>query len=732
MLPNFVGFQLIPGAFCECLFRGIPDPVPTYYDPSNTVLTNNGGSGLITSVQPNAFHPTANPTGSPTATPTHLPTHSPSSSLTNPTVSPTNPPTRSPSSHPTANPTGSPTPMPAPTCAPIQFDSLFSSVGNGMCVNQFGNLFTTITTPSIIGGADGFKCGVWCSQNMLPNFVGFQLIPGAFCECLFRGIPDPVPTYYDPSNTVLTNNGGSGLITSVQPNALYQCFRYNEMEHVLMDVVAFFSEITHGGWSGSDTDCGDWCPQQVLPTFVGFMTEGFHSQCRCLFSGQLPNPLPTYYNPPVGSSHTYASIGSGPVASFNPNSVVVYKCYRYNSVTLDPVCTDSPSHSPSSHPTASPHSLTHSPSSSPTNKPTVSPTNLPSISPSSHPTANPTGSPTATPTHLPTHSPSSSPTNPTVSPTNPPTRSPSSHPTANPTGSPTPMPAPTRAPIQFDSLFSSVGNGMCVNQFGNLFTTITTPSIIGGADGFKCGVWCSQNMLPNFVGFQLIPGAFCECLFRGIPDPVPTYYDPSNTVLTNNGGSGLITSVQPNALYQCFRYNEMEHVLMDVVAFFSEITHGGWSGSDTDCGDWCPQQVLPTFVGFMTEGFHSQCRCLFSGQLPNPLPTYYNPPVGSSHTYASIGSGPVASFNPNSVVVYKCYRYNSVTLDPVCTDSPSHSPSSHPTASPHSLAHSPSSSPTNKPTVSPTNLPSISPSSHPTANPTGSPTATPTFANPFS
>ena len=208
--------------------------------------------------------------------------------------------------------------------------------------------------------------------------------------------------------------------------------------------------------------------------------------------------------------------------------------------------------------------------------PTKNPTSVPTKNPTGKPTSNPSASPTNSPTLQPTSNPTSSPTSssPSFSPSHSPTNSPiTSYVYLLRTGIPglfhfyfDHISADDLSPVfhlsesLHDGLFSLVGVGECVDEYGSAYSNIliSVPSSSSSAAAESCGASCiSAADAASLVGFTIANVAlelkFCFCYFgNDVPLPSSVY----NSILTSHGlGNGEVRRSNNQRNRICYKHN---------------------------------------------------------------------------------------------------------------------------------------------------------------------------------
>ena len=209
-------------------------------------------------------------------------------------------------------------------------------------------------------GSSAEDCSAWCLQNP-DNLLGFSYSSNGFgdCYCELHGeLPNPLPTYTNPSSTAAIGPG-SGSIQGTSPfdgGEDFECYVYPDFAPPepfirVGNGECIDSEGNQFSYFGRlnnfdetiEWQCEDYCSQNLGTTFVGFETHVFfepeaiepNTECRCLFSGgQLPSFTITNYTEGGLPDANMTRSGDGMITNSTYDDLSFFDgdvtCYRYN------------------------------------------------------------------------------------------------------------------------------------------------------------------------------------------------------------------------------------------------------------------------------------------------------------------------------------------------------------------------------------------------------------------
>lgn len=249
------------------------------------------------------------------------------------------------------------------------------------------------------------------------------------------------------------------------------------------------------------------------------MFNGVVVTCGCPTPTPTPSPTTTPTpTPSIGVTATPTPTNTlTPTITETPGASPTETPTPTITPTITVTLTETPTETPTLTPTVTP-TITETPGASPSETPTLTPTESVTPTVTATPDASPTETPTLTPTETPTETPTLTPTE-TESPTPTPTNT--ETPTTTPTQTPTPSSTYNQYSLGYDSTVISTA---CSNFTSSPITVYGIPETPAG---------------PN-IGETLYSDS-------SLTTPVPDgYYSNGTAYYQVTGGSGLITSADPN------------------------------------------------------------------------------------------------------------------------------------------------------------------------------------------
>eukprot|EP00956_Cyclotella_meneghiniana_P017194 scaffold27816_cov72-Cyclotella_meneghiniana.AAC.2 len=188
--------------------------------------------------------------------------------------------------------------------------------------------------------------------------------------------------------------------------------------------------------------------------------------------------------------------------------------------------------------------------------------------------------------------------------------------------------APTNAPTNAPAVtFERIGTGYCADSMQRYYSYAIGQGV--GSTAEDCSAWCLQNP-DNLIGFSYFQGSLpknCYCEFDGgdLPDPLPTYTNPSSNSLKSNSGSGPIqgTSLDEGGRhYGCYVYQNLTLTPTNLSTAAPTISNVTKSSTNPPSGSLNNPTVSPVAFPTGAPSPGSSLRSQSPSVTPNDGPTF--------------------------------------------------------------------------------------------------------------